>query len=1763
MELYKKNIIRSRHIPDDSSDEDEEPEAAKPRIIEKEEHIGKIVCVESTETKKKGPKENWFPALVVAPTAQDTVRICIKDEYLVRSFKDSRYYTVPKTEATEFTRELALKQDTAAVTAALEYLHNDCLPAHWDREALFGLGNSSSDFYNEFDSDSSDDEPTEEKDHFVAQLYKYMDDRGTPLNKGPSIVNKDVDLYRLYRAVQKLSGYNRVTSQNQWKQIATRLGFVPITNSIQNLVKQAYKKFLLPFEEFDRKLGCTMVAHPRANRIKGRSLVRANSVASPKPEKESKLITSAAEESENTSESSVDIAKVPKPKAVKCRSLMERLEDLRDELKDELIIEQKEKKVAGGSSKEIEAIGQPSTSSASVKVRATAKVTKEKEKEKEQIAVQTTSKAAAPDAPPLTPSTKAIKEKPASAPAKKQTAPPNDEKRGKKRVKEIDNVKPKPEPIVDKDKGSGSDQSDFAINVGDKLKVYYHEQKVTYEAKVIEISKQNENALFLVHYTGWNTRYDEWVPKERIAENLTSKQTNKRAKNGSKAEARSNSAASDKLSGPSPMIRASVKRSRGSSRGESQPPRSTTPSSIASNSSRTKSPATPAQRRTTRGQPNTLRRTSNNTDISSLQTDSDTDSDEPVVKKPTPKRKTSAAKAQSQRSSASDTIENNKTNSNPSSEEESLASVKGREYNLSQLRAEMKGFKDVKIGISSAESSAADAAAAAGTDEKKFDYEIKEESTTADTATQSSTEAAKTASDNSSETDSYGDEDSQFSDKTTTLENISEKFQKFVFNKAPVAAVKTELVDKVATLKPSGIEKIIKNSLAEKSKALPLESMSMKTLCERTPLMQFEREKEKERERESALSKHTDVENEIVATTVAKPVPIAATSAATAATSETPKIEANVKTEPSDKPTTKSVFGEKTPTKPQPVTSKTPLKEKGPSIIRQSIISMKDDHLKSTEADAKSAATSAPSSSSFSPASSAPPCDIYEFKEPEPFEFEASSSKKPSPEIEKKGKRKTVLERIESQPPKVLNPLAAKRAKKSMKDIEKLKDIKLDDDDEMPKTSPTTSPAANILPAKVESIFDSLRKSPSFNLNMATANMQDEIAAGGLIETLTLAPVAIEPSTSTSVEVRPSFISSFVETTPAPIIKAIEETAKIFDLKSNADSKELDKELESVKKMMLNDDVLNLEPPKIDKPSSIADKVLKDLQNASHIAKTQHSQPPVAEKDNKEPAVDSKKNILVESTIALPPELKPLTVTCASPFEGAANETTLTPAAINQDVETPPTKPVLSSPEHKIDILESIAPKNNDLSETIQKLESAIQKSAELNHISDDSTDSTDSEQRLVIEDESQSSETQNEFTGLVSNKTAEVDEKKVVDTVPIVEKKSHVLAVELPHAQLLELATAAAAEPPVSEAKIEIKLSETSTIKRDDTFVNMAAVDSQSESISLLLCEETIPGSPAPSYPKEPCDTKKSYDCIFASPNSTGAETKSMDIETTAPVATGSTAHTSKNKNQSGTPGSSPRDSMSQDDSSEENNKKQGNSTISLAMLGIFELNQVFHFALSEQDRAVSPKKRRGARKQSESDHTTKRRKASGRRNTITGMQRLKSKQPISSMLTVDFAFTSFATGSDSEDNSDVNATQRSLQRPSKSCQYNFLVQLGKFKIDLSSCRSPNHPSFTLRSHSDPAMNSTQRISLLKKKIQDLRKTYNMIKTELASIDRRRKKLRRREREIKKNVQKQLQQQQHHHHQQQHQIILQASTTQIISTVQVNITHQSSTSNT
>lgn len=58
-------------------------------------------------------------------------------------------YTVPKKEATVFTKEVGAKATLgslkAAVDKAMEYLTTDVLPPHWDRDLLFGMDVSEQD----------------------------------------------------------------------------------------------------------------------------------------------------------------------------------------------------------------------------------------------------------------------------------------------------------------------------------------------------------------------------------------------------------------------------------------------------------------------------------------------------------------------------------------------------------------------------------------------------------------------------------------------------------------------------------------------------------------------------------------------------------------------------------------------------------------------------------------------------------------------------------------------------------------------------------------------------------------------------------------------------------------------------------------------------------------------------------------------------------------------------------------------------------------------------------------------------------------------------------------------------------------------------------------------------------------------------------------------------------------------------------------------------------------------------------------------------------------------------------------------------------------------------------------------------------------------------------------------------------------------------------------------------------------------------------
>ncbi|XP_076164874.1 AT-rich interaction domain hat-trick [Ptiloglossa arizonensis] len=795
---------RSRQAQDESSDDEDSPprgtrdsgsSGVGKEGMETEPEIGRVVCVELGDKKKK---DNWFPGLVVAPTAQDTVRIRVRDDYLVRSFKDARYYTVPKKEATEFTKELVNKVENStlkvAVEKALLFLEKNELPPHWDRDSLFGhsvsSGNSDSD--GELDSDSSDDEPREEKDHFVAQLYKFMDDRGTPINNCPMIGSEDIDLYRLFRAVYKLGGYNRVTNQNQWKLITRRLSFTMQNSpSTHNLVKQAYKKFLHSFEDFYRKLGCTMVNHPRGAIRKqrpGRSLIRDKDRNTPVPPQVSVVKNEKEEDDKKVMEDEKKEKKEVKKELVKEEEIVKikkkddfeesgsgQESDVNIEGEAESSSSEKSQKISTslalqnrGKSKSKE---DPKRKVIDKKKNEPKKQEKRDDKMKEEEATKTRSKSKDDTVKSKTSSeireTRTPSRESERKVLTKQRRLTDEElkRRGRKR-KEYEAEKSR----SDEQLAESAPCYKGPVELGDRLKVYYgptHESKVTYEAKVIDKEKDGTGPLYLVHYTGWNTRYDEWIKASRIAQNFTQAQgrvkrikatsrpqtpstnlsnnVNKSSKivsntssSTSQSRRRAQSVAPTTTVAPSTSIKEVKKEEK--DKETSQPARSTTPLSVTSSSSRTKSPATPANNRQTRTTRNTdvsgiehrrrTRRMSGHTDISvaSETEDSeayDSDTTEPeqarTKSKGTDDRKRREAKCRAEdRIKPDETSEGEEDKDNleeprrgrrlrraigksqgiksePDSDEEQ---PKGRDFDLNQIRSELKGFdKAVKLEL--------------------------------------------------------------------------------------------------------------------------------------------------------------------------------------------------------------------------------------------------------------------------------------------------------------------------------------------------------------------------------------------------------------------------------------------------------------------------------------------------------------------------------------------------------------------------------------------------------------------------------------------------------------------------------------------------------------------------------------------------------------------------------------------------------------------------------------------------------------------------------------------------------------------------------------------------------------------------------------------------------------------------------------------------------------------------------------------------------
>ncbi|XP_073527570.1 AT-rich interactive domain-containing protein 4B isoform X2 [Phyllobates terribilis] len=247
---------RSNHIQEEdsstsSSDEDEEDDKTGDQLF------GKIVYVSLNNVDKK--KVSCVPALVVSPDCRDDIAVK-KDFILVRSFKDGKFLSVVKSNIHDI-GDVSVKSDStlkSALDYAMEFIRNKTIPPNWKAEVK--EESSGSETEEEETKEDEDDNSSEEEDevepfpdeneNFLQQLYKFMEDRGTPINKRPVLGYRNLNLFKLFRLVHKLGGFSNIESGAVWKQVYQDLG-IPVLNSAAGYnVKCAYKKYLYGFEEY-------------------------------------------------------------------------------------------------------------------------------------------------------------------------------------------------------------------------------------------------------------------------------------------------------------------------------------------------------------------------------------------------------------------------------------------------------------------------------------------------------------------------------------------------------------------------------------------------------------------------------------------------------------------------------------------------------------------------------------------------------------------------------------------------------------------------------------------------------------------------------------------------------------------------------------------------------------------------------------------------------------------------------------------------------------------------------------------------------------------------------------------------------------------------------------------------------------------------------------------------------------------------------------------------------------------------------------------------------------------------------------------------------------------------------------------------------------------------------------------------------------------------------------------------------------------------
>uniref|UniRef100_A0A3Q3FZ30 AT-rich interactive domain 4A n=1 Tax=Labrus bergylta TaxID=56723 RepID=A0A3Q3FZ30_9LABR len=442
-----------------SSSEDEEEDRRRLN----DELLGKVSCIEN-EDEQPG---SWYLALVVSPSCNDEL-VVKRDQCLVRSFGDT-------------------------------FLKSREVPDLWKMDMSQILDSSSSDdeedeVEKESDGEQDNEEEKkkkkhmkeeeldpEERDHFLQQLYKFMEDRGTPINKPPVLGYKDLNLFKLFRLVYQQGGCHKIESGTVWKQVYMDLG-IPILNSAASYnVKTAYKKYLYGFEEYCRSAS-----------IAFRTIHHNN----PRPP------TTPA----NLRQAGVELKESCSPELK-----VEHVDDKMEEVESESESEKEEVK-----ERQLSPRGRRRCVGSLVKADREFPSRPEKrggDNSEEQREMR-----------------------------RRSHRRMEDSERGSEEDDDDDEDDEDEEDEMERRRGDRSEgEEDEDSLAGTKVRVKYGRGKTQkiYEAHIKKTDVDNGEQFYLVHYYGWNVRYDEWVKADRIIwppEKGTKKRQRRKGKNKEDSE---------------------------------------------------------------------------------------------------------------------------------------------------------------------------------------------------------------------------------------------------------------------------------------------------------------------------------------------------------------------------------------------------------------------------------------------------------------------------------------------------------------------------------------------------------------------------------------------------------------------------------------------------------------------------------------------------------------------------------------------------------------------------------------------------------------------------------------------------------------------------------------------------------------------------------------------------------------------------------------------------------------------------------------------------------------------------------------------------------------------------------------------------------------------------------------------------------------------------------------------------------------------------